>query len=329
MHPAFLSGLKSDIKIQFSPQEMREIPIEFYSLDPNKLNFGTSPVICDCSNLWVGEWIRNRGRENQLFCTTDQDVYDAVHVTEERLNCRDENVGNATQKAVIATGIILCLTLCLGIVGFYYRYEIFILKRSFSKNNTHNQNMFAFDVFLSYSSNSSYVNKLIEHEVRPMLNASNYAVFSTYFNISYVDDLESSILKAIDASRTFVVFVCDNYQTDERSVIEFNGIWACFKKQLGRNILIVNVNSYESKRMHDRRIKAFVRLGLDLNFTERNSKLVQRLKTRIGRPSCKATNIGGSDFNLDDADIKVTRRAAIYVKELSDIDMNVPGTSTT
>ncbi|KAH3735591.1 hypothetical protein DPMN_042127 [Dreissena polymorpha] len=273
IHPSFIGGLKSDIEIQFSPQSLREIFIEFYSLDLNKLNFGTSPVTCDCYNLWLGEWIRSKVRENQLCWLTGKGVYDAFHVTEELLNCTNEKAAMETRLAIIATGIMLCLMLLIGIIGFYYRYDFFILKRSFSKNNTFNQCIFQFDVFLSYSSNSSYVSKLIEHEVRPMLNQSNYAVFTTFFNISFGDDLESSILNAIDVSKTFVVFVCDAYQTDLRSVIEFNGIWACFKNHPERQIILVNVNSYESNRIHDRRIKAFVRLGLDLNFTNVTANL--------------------------------------------------------
>ncbi|KAH3886714.1 hypothetical protein DPMN_010727 [Dreissena polymorpha] len=281
MHPSFVGRLKSDIEMQFSQQEITELPIEFYFLDPNKINFRKSPVKCNCGNIWIGEWIRSRGREKQLFCKTERGVYDAFHVTEELLNCSNENTNIVTRSATIATGIIACFTLLIGILGFYYRYEIFILKRSLSKNRTNNEHKFQFDVFMSYSSINSYVSKLIEHEVRPMFSQSNFTVFSTSFNIPFGDDLESSILNAIDVSRMFVVFVCDTYQTDLRSVIEFNGIWACFKNHPDRQIIIVNVNSYESNRMHDRRIKAFVRLGFDLNFTERNSKLVQRLQSRI------------------------------------------------
>ncbi|KAH3726998.1 hypothetical protein DPMN_052922 [Dreissena polymorpha] len=70
IHASFLGGLNSDIEIQFSPQEITELPIEFYFLDPNKINFGKSPMKCNCGNLWIGEWIRRRGRENQTFCKT-------------------------------------------------------------------------------------------------------------------------------------------------------------------------------------------------------------------------------------------------------------------
>ncbi|KAH3830859.1 hypothetical protein DPMN_104115 [Dreissena polymorpha] len=292
------------------------------------MNFGKSTVKCNCGNLWIGEWIRSRGRETLLFCKTGKGVYDAFHVTADILNCSNENAVMATKWAMIGTGIFLCLTFLIGMVGLYYRYEIFILKRSLSKNWTNIGHKFHFDVFLSYSPNSSFVSKLIEHAVRPMLNQSNYEVLSTFFNISFGDDLESTILKAINVSRTFVVFVCDIYHTDERCVNEFNGIWACFKCQPGRQIIIVNMNSYESNLMHDRRIKAFVRLGLDLNFTERSSKLTQRLRSRIGKPSCKATNSEWSEFNHSDVDIKVTRRADIVVKEFSDMDFYLPGTST-
>ncbi|KAH3830913.1 hypothetical protein DPMN_104169 [Dreissena polymorpha] len=161
-----------------------------------------------------------------------------------------------------------------------------------------------------------------------MLNQSHYEVCSTFFNISFGDDLESSILKAVSVSRTFVVFVCDNYHTDVHCVIEFDGIWAFFKCQPGRQLIIVNMNSYESNLMNDRKIKAFVRLGLDLNFTERDSKPTQRLRSRIGKPSCKTSNSESSGFNHNDVDIKVTRRADIVVKEFSDMDFNLPGTST-
>ncbi|KAH3830889.1 hypothetical protein DPMN_104145 [Dreissena polymorpha] len=320
IHASFLGGLNSDIEMQFSSLEITELPIEFYFLDPNKLNFGKK---CNSENLLVGEWIRSRGREKLLSRKTGKVVYDAFHVTADILNCSNENALMSTKWAIIATGIILCITSLIVMVSLYYRYEIFILNRSFSKNRTNNGHKFNFDVFLSYSSNSSYVSTLIEHEVRPMLNQSNYEVFSTFFNISFGVYLESSILKAISVSRTFVFFVCDNFHTDERYVIEFNGIWACFKCYPGRQIIIVNMNSYESNLMHDRRLQPF-----DLNFTERNSKLTQRLRSRIGKPSCKATNSECSVFNHDDVDKKITRRADIVVGEFSDMGFNLPGIST-
>ena len=87
-------------------------------------------------------------------------MYDAFHVTADILNCSNENAVLATKWAMIATGIILRLTFLIGMLGLYYRYEIFILKSSFSKNWTNNEHKFHFDVFLSFSPNSSFVSKL-------------------------------------------------------------------------------------------------------------------------------------------------------------------------
>lgn len=80
------------------------------------------------------------------------------------------------------------------------------------------------------------------------------------------------------------MFLCDEYLQEEKSISEFNTIWKNFVREDTKNIIVINFNSWYSDQIKDRRLKAFTRIGDDLNFCVTENKLFERLKKRLGEP---------------------------------------------
>ena len=118
-----LKGATIDIRSQL----LESLPVQIFDLDRTKILFGPSPVICNCENLWVGEWIRTKGGPGILMCNTDTAIVDAFSVTSESIQCIDEDSDLGTLAYSLGTMSVFIAV--FSILAFCFRYELLIMKR--------------------------------------------------------------------------------------------------------------------------------------------------------------------------------------------------------
>ena len=82
-------------------------------------------------------------------------------------------------------------------------------------------------------------------------------------------------------SNAYLVILSDNYLKSQFQMIEWNKIWAHYKTNLSRNIVVINYDMLDSCNIKDRRLKAFVRLGNTFDFFNYNNKLMNEIEKRI------------------------------------------------
>jgi hypothetical protein len=76
------------------------------------------------------------------------------------------------------------------------------------------------------------------------------------------------------------VILCDYYNVDETrwTDMEWKLIWHTFKQHIERKIIVVNFDQLEMKDNIDPKLRAFVRLGYDIDFSNRKHTLIREVK---------------------------------------------------
>ncbi|XP_053398432.1 uncharacterized protein LOC128556777 [Mercenaria mercenaria] len=142
-------------KLNIESQILVKLPYTLHHKSPNLITFGPHPIVCDCSNTWIGEWIRLKHGHGRLNCSVNGEVVPAEDVSELTLNC---NKYTLLPSAAIVSSAIGGITLFVVITGlcFLFRYEIMIMKRTlFRKEFT--EGLHNIDVFLSFSEDNDDV----------------------------------------------------------------------------------------------------------------------------------------------------------------------------
>lgn len=281
-----MESLSDNIVITLTNQDMKTIPTSFYKLDPNKIDFGTNPVDCSCDNIWVGDWIRNNHAHGKLRCSTSYGVFPAEKVTSDFLECPTEETFPIEVIYVLTS--LLLLVLVMTSLAYFYKYEIMLLKRKFH-NRRHIQVECKFDAMVTFSEDNPEVFKWMERIIHT-LRREGYSLFVPFFDLIPGGNRECQIAEGVSQSRNYIVVYCHKYFHHEYTIQEFEILWKHFRMDTTKNIIVINFDSLESSEINVKRIRAFRKLREDLNFIERETKLFERLKRRLGPPTRKPDN---------------------------------------
>ncbi|XP_060565728.1 uncharacterized protein LOC132724781 [Ruditapes philippinarum] len=125
----------------------------------------------------------------------------------------------------------------------------------------------------------------------PALRREGYSVFVPFYDISFGNKKEDHLTEGINKSRNYVVFLCSKYLCDESSVQEFEILWKQFYSNASKNIIVVNFDNFSSSEIKNKQLRAFRRIADDVNFIDREIKILERMKQRIGPPRNKPLNV--------------------------------------
>lgn len=292
-----MASLSDNIVITFTNQDMKTIPTSFNKLDPNNIAFGTNPVDCNCDNIWIGDWIRRYNAQDKLQCSTSYGVVPAERVTSDFLEC--PTVETFPIAVIYVLFSLLLLILFMTSLVYFYHYEFMLLKRKFFIRR-YIQVECKFDAMVTFSEENPVVFKWMERCIIPTLRKEGYSLFVPFFDVIPGENRECVIAKAISQSRNYVVVYCDKYFQDEYTIKEFDILWNHFLMDTTKNIIVINFDSLQSSEINVHRIRAFRRLREDLNFIERETKLFERLKRRLGPPTRKSDNV---DTLIDEEEV--------------------------
>lgn len=282
--PDAINALR-DAKLYFPDRGVLHLPDTFYNLNPNNVDFGNNSVYCDCSNLWIAEWISNKSPSFALNCSTDRGTIRARSLTAKFLNCPEPET--LLLKVVWALGAVVLALIMAIFVIVYFRYEIKVLKQRLAfKANKKVLEKNKFDVFLSFSEVNDEVHEWVREFLLRHLSKTGHSCFVPFRDIDFGNDRDLATGTAIKASRNLIVVLSDRYMDDYNSMFEFETIWKYVSKETNKQIIVINYDHFKSSEIADRRLKAVIRLRYDLNFKNRDTKFIDRLYRRLGR-SCK------------------------------------------
>lgn len=269
--------------INMSDQRLETLVSKFENKNPLMINFGEHPIRCDCSNLWIGDWIRVNNGHDRLRCAVkERGVISAEKVTASLLDCEKKQI----DPALIAAPSIAVITLIILISGlcFIFKYDIMITMRRFKIKNS--SGVFMHDVFISFCEDNEDAFFLVQKYLRQGLEQAGYTCFTPWFDIPS-GERDNTCTEAIENSQNYVVVLTNDYLEDFNTFFEFDRIWKNFRTNILKRIIIINLDNMNANKMNDKRLNAIQRTTPDISFKDRHTTLLDRLKVRLGSPASR------------------------------------------
>jgi len=265
-----------------SDQNVQRLDPSFQAVDPRVFVFGDNPVVCDCGNLWIGDWIRVNNAFGRLRCKTSYGVTLAEDVTSETLDC----IENTVQFAyfLVPSIVVVALLLLTIILSFVFRYELIMVFRKVKRN--YPESNCEIDVFLSICEDNDAVLKFIRYDVLSALQKNNYSVYLPYLH-AVRGDRDSEILKGIQISKNFVIVLSQEYGQNYASLSEFKTLWKWYSFDKSREITVINFDHIEAGHIPNRKLRAVKRFSRRVDFKDRNVTFAKKLEQALGKPMGK------------------------------------------
>ena len=171
---------------------------------------------------------------------------------------------------------------------YLFRYEIYLLKRKYISRKLHHKIgcLPKFDAFISFNEDNESLRIWVLSVLSKALETSGYRIYIPCRDLPLGLVKEELILDAVVNTRNYIVIPCDDYKVGGTpwTQIEWKYIWHSFKEQLERNIIIVNFDQIEVGDEMHKQLRAFIRLGHDIDFSNINHNLMKEVKKRLGPP---------------------------------------------
>ena len=259
------------------------IPRIFQKYNPASLNFGSNILTCDCSNLWIGRWLRSYSVTDGWRCYYEGVAVPIQVIDDYYIQCDESDEFSQFLILIIMVSVLSCLLL-LGLVAYCFRFELLILKmRCCTRKNTTNMEDKFIDVFFSFNIENNEVYNYIIHQVRKRLLELNYSVYIPWLDNSPGATKEIEINNALNQSLNYVVVMCEMYNSDIICLSEFENIWSKHIANIQTRLIIINFDGLKTQNISNRPLKACVRVGNTLDFTARDDRLTDQMIAQLHR----------------------------------------------
>ncbi|CAC5365951.1 unnamed protein product [Mytilus coruscus] len=138
-----------------------------------------------------------------------------------------------------------------------------------------------FDVYLSFNTENYNIMKWINTVVVYNLEKNGLTVCLPPRDFTPGGVQVEQILTEIANSNSYLVILSNGFLKSQFQKTEWNQIWAHYKSNKCGRIAVVNYDILDSSHIKDRRLKAFVRLGLTFDFCNFDNKLLEDLEIRL------------------------------------------------
>lgn len=285
----------NSILLNLHGNELTKIPSVFKVKDPCALNIGTINQTCGCEEEWQKQWLTSRTDQGcginatqttTINCITSSGIVPISEFNFKDLNCKS---GFDYKSLTISIAILLLILSGLIVIAHYFRYEIFLLTKRLHVARKH-RGQFKHDVYISVRENHGALISWIHKTLRPSLVAKNYNVYFPFIDVTIGAAKEEEIIKNINDSRNFLVVLSSDYTDEDEDTIwtniEWKHAWNLFKEESHvRNIVIINYDQLQTKVFPIGPLKAYLRLGLDIDFANRKHNLLREVRDRLGLPN--------------------------------------------
>lgn len=268
---------------------LRDIPKTLESLDPCQVSFGDLYLNCDCDIRWIAAWVHspkssNCPGNNNIYCFTDEGKkLPSTMWTKDNLNCSDINWTAIVVAVVFGISSLLIGTIAL--VVYHYRYEIYLLTRRENKDRISGNEYLKFDIYVSFNENNRDLFSWVFTKLEPELNAAGYSVCLACRDIPPGDVKSEAISEYLQESKKFLFLVDEDFlHTEDVSIWclqEWRHSWHIFKSQKLRNIAVVNYDQVRMRNISHPQIRAFFRLGLTVDFSNRKRRIFDEILERL------------------------------------------------
>ena len=289
-----LEYLPDNAKLDMSGLVLNGLPRNIMTKDLNNIAFDDTIVKCDCTNTWIGDWVRSYQAKRKIQCNVNGDLLFAEHVSDASLGCIEED----SVKPIILTGSIVSgifIIIFAFLLIHYFQYEIIILKKRLFRKKKQEPNQFLYNTLISFDDRDDWVfhwvirdrgRKHFRETVSERLTKENYSFFIPYLDILPGEKIEEITALKADKCATFVIILSENYEQNASCRLQFNIIWKKYRAHTDKQIIMVNFDSLnKSGTVTDRRIKALLRVNGPLRFEARNDRVIDRLLNKLGEPN--------------------------------------------
>ena len=169
-------------------------------------------------------------------------------------------------------------------IYYNFRYEIRLLlrKQNIHINSDNNERRILHDVYLSFNVENSEVRHWTTHVLINNLEDKGYRVCMPPRDFEVGGTQMEQIHSQITGSRSFIVILSDDYLECQFQITEWNNIWNVYKTDRTSNLVIINYDILKSRNVHERKLKAFIRLGFYLDFSNLKKRLLKDIETKLG-----------------------------------------------
>ena len=288
--PKTINSLPKNISMNLVGNKLSSVPRILQTLNPCLQNFGELVIHCGCESAWIPDWINNRHAKycsnvSQYKCKTDNGL-----IPVEQLSMNDFC---KLEKSYVAEIVLSTITLVLVVVcslSYLYRYEIYLFQRKFLKRYQKLSSKIncvpKYDAFLSFNDENPILRMWVFDEFVRDLEVSGYKLFVPCRDLPLGSVKEERLVESILNSKHYIILLCDYYKNGGMpwTEIEWKYIWHKFKDHLERNIIVVNFDQVEANNNVDPRLRAFLRLDYDIDFSNRKHDLINKVKQQLGSP---------------------------------------------
>lgn len=285
----------NNILLDLHGNELTKIPSVFKVRDPCALNMGTIRQTCGCEEEWQTQWLTSRtdqgcdynaSKTTTIYCITSSGIVPISKFNFKDLNCKS---GFDYKSLAIGIAVLLLITSGILVTAHYFRFEIFLLTKRLHVARKHIA-QYEYDVYISVRENHGLLISWITLTLHPFLVAKHYNVYFHSINGDVGVSKEKEIVSNISKSRNFLIILSSDYtKEDEDSIwtnIEWKHAWNLFKEDSRvRNIIIVNYDQLQTRVFPVGPLKAYLRLGLDIDFANRKHSLLREVRDRLGLPN--------------------------------------------
>ena len=289
--PAAIENLQKEMYLDLSNNELKTFPRPIQTLNPCKSQFGDVILDSNCSNKWIKDWTENRRIQqcvntSRYFCEIGGKLVKIDDASKSDI-CKPERSYMSIYLSIILS--ILSIFILVATSTLYlFRYEIYLLKRKYISRKLYHKIgcLPKFDAFISFNEDNESLRLWVLSVLSKALETSGYRIYIPCRDLPFGSVKEELILDAVVNTRNYIVIPCDDYKVGGTpwTKIEWKYIWHSFKEQLERNIIIVNFDQIEVGDEMHKQLRAFMRLGHDIDFSNINHNLMKEVKKRLGPP---------------------------------------------
>lgn len=289
-----LNELKNLKSLDLFGHHITHLPKEIRLFHPDIINFGSKPLVCDCSNRWIGEW-RRLGQTNAsraLNCEVGGNIIPAEQLTENLLEC--ETKSPASKILIPALVSLFVLSLLISLLLAFCHYEILILSRKLKTRLV--SPMFENDVYVSFNENNEDVLRFVVYTLFPYLREHGYRVFIPYLHTELGTNIEYVRSEQISISKCCIFILTSDFGEEYSCGAEFNCAWFMFTKATVAHMLLINFDNCNLPRTYRQKMRALQRLGMGISVTDRHIELNKEVKMRLKSPLRDFENNDTLDF---------------------------------
>ena len=290
INTAEINYLPDDAEIDLSELVLKSLPRSIQKKDLNKISFNGTSVVCDCTNTWIGDWIRSYRANKKLRCNVNGHFIFAEHVSSSSLDCTDEeHVSPFVLLGTLISGLVVVILASLLL--HYFRFKIMIIKRRLTRSKKTETCPFLYKVFISFDTNDDWVfnwvirdteHKHFHETISERLNKERCAYFIPYTDILPGENVEEVTSLKAGQCETFVIVFSEDYLQNETCRLEFDTIWKQYWAHQDKKIILIEFDrSNKTSATLDRRLEALLRASNPLRFEARNDRVTDRLLHRL------------------------------------------------